>query len=222
LIIVFHNSYDGNNIPVRLDNILAKHQIYAALSAIAAGIEMGMNLVEASRALTNFSSPCGRMNLIQGIKNSLLIDDTYNASPVSTGAAIETMGEIDSNRKIVVLGDMLELGEETEEGHEKIAKKFLEIKGDIFLAVGTRMQFAVSELIKNNFNESNIFSFRNSLEAGKKLQEILQEGDLVLIKGSQGARMEKVVEEVMAQPEKANQLLCRQDSKWKNIPVKNL
>ena len=220
--ISFKLSYQGSTLPVRLNNILAKHQIYAALSAVAVGVEMGMNLVDATQALCDFSSPRGRMNLIPGIRNSLLIDDTYNASPASTNAAIETMGEIESLRKIVVLGDMLELGEETEEGHERIARKFLEIKGDIFLAVGKRMQFAVSELIKHNFNESNIFSFSNSVEAGIKLQEIIREGDLALIKGSQGARMEKVVEEVMANPESAKKLLCRQENRWKLVPVKNL
>jgi len=220
--ISFKLSYDGTTLPVRLNNILARHQIYAVLSAVAIGVELGMNLVDATQAIGCFSSPKSRMNLIPGIKNSFLIDDSYNASPTSTQAALDTMGEIEAKRRIIVLGDMLELGEETEEGHVKIAQRFLEIKGDIFIAVGTRMQFAVSELMKNNFNESNIFSCSNSIEAGKKLQEIIDDGDLVLIKGSQGARMEKVVEEVMAEPTKASELLCRQEAKWKKIPVRDL
>ncbi|MFZ5982175.1 MAG: UDP-N-acetylmuramoyl-tripeptide--D-alanyl-D-alanine ligase, partial [Patescibacteria group bacterium] len=218
----FKLNYKGNTLPVRLSNILARHQIYAVLSAICVGVEMGINLVQASQAVENFSSPRGRMNLIFGIRNSLLIDDSYNASPKSAMAALETVKEISAKRKIVVLGDMLELGKETEEGHKKVADKFLEIGGDIFLAVGTRMQFAVKRLIERHFNESQIYCFKNSLEAGKKLEEIVREGDLVLIKGSQGVRMEKVVEEVMANPEKAPELLCRQDKKWKAIPVKDV
>jgi len=137
-------------------------------------------------------------------------------------AALDVMGEIKAARKIAVMGDMLELGGQTEKGHREVAKKFLEIKGNIFFAVGTRMQFAVSELEKNNFYKENIFSFSNPMDAGRKLQEIMQADDLILVKGSQGMRMEKVVEEVMAQPQKADELLCRQSDEWKAIPFKEV
>lgn len=211
----FKLNYKGTTIPVRLNNVLAKHHIYSALIAAAVGTSMGLNLVEVGAALENFSSPCGRMNLIEGIKNSLIIDDTYNSSPTSALAALDVLGEIEAKRKIVVLGDMLELGTETEKEHRHLAKKFLEIKGDIFFAVGERMQFAVDELSKHNFSKENIYSFNNSPEAGRKLQEVMASGDLILVKGSQGMRMEKVVEEVMAKPQKADELLCRQNEDWK-------
>ena len=220
--ISFKLNYQGTTLPVRLSNILARHQIYAVLASICVGMEMGMNLVAATRAVQDIIPPRGRMNLIPGIRGSWIIDDTYNASPKSTMAALETLGEISAKRRIVVLGDMLELGRDTEAGHEKVADKFLDVRGDIFFAVGTRMQFAVKRLMERHFNESNIYCFRNSLEAGKKLEEIVQEGDLVLVKGSQGVRMEKVVEEVMANPEKSPELLCRQDKKWKAIPVRDV
>ena len=214
----FKLNHRGTSIPVRLNNVLAKHQVLAALAASAVGIEFGLHLVEIAAALENFSPPPGRMNLIKGIKNSSIIDDTYNASPTSTIAALEVFGEICASRKIAVLGDMLELGEETENGHRAVARKFLKIKGDIFFAVGHRMKFAEQELIKNGFNEENIYVFSNPLEAGKKLKEIIQADDLILVKGSQGLRMEKVVEEVMDQPQKAQELLCRQNKEWKAIP----
>jgi len=213
----FKLNYKGTTIPVRLNNVLAKHQIYATLAATATGVSLGLNLVEIGAALENFSSPCGRMNLIEGIKNSLIIDDTYNSSPTSALAALDVLEEIEAKRKIVVLGDMLELGAETEKEHRHLAKKFLEIKGDLFFAVGERMQFAAGELLKHNFVKDNIFSFNNSPDAGRKLQEVMREGDLILVKGSQGMRMEKVVEEVMAKPQKADELLCRQSEDWKNI-----
>lgn len=215
----FKLNYKGTTIPVRLDCVLAKHQIFSALVAAAAGVWFGLNLVEIAAALKNFVPPCGRMNLLAGIKNSLIIDDTYNSSPTSVAAALSVLGEISAQRKIAVLGDMLELGIETEKGHQGVAKKFLEIKGDIFFAVGVRMQFAVEELLKHNFPKTNIFSFQNSVEAGKKLKELIREDDLILVKGSQGMRMEKVVEEIMADPQKAEVLLCRQNKEWKKIPV---
>lgn len=220
--ISFKLNYRGASIPVRLNNVLVRHQIYPALFAAAAGTWFGLNLVEIGAALENFSPPCGRMNLIAGIKKSLIIDDTYNASPASTLAALETLGDIAAPRKFAVLGDMLELGGETESGHRKAARKFLEIQGDIIFLVGKRMQFAAKELLKNNFNKNNIFSFSNPMDAGRKLQEIIQEGDLILVKGSQGMRMEKIVEEIMFKPQKAGELLCRQNPEWKNKPFKDV
>lgn len=214
----FKLNYKGATIPVRLNNILAKHQIYSALAAAAVGVEFGINLVEIGVALENFILPCSRMNLLVGIKNSYIIDDTYNSSPTSALAALEALGEIKANRKIAVLGDMLELGEETAEKHKLLGKKFLEIKGDLFLAIGERMKNAGNELVKNNFPQKNIFYFSNSMEAGEKLAEIILMGDLILVKGSQGMRMEKVVEKIMAKPEEAEKFLCRQTRHWKEIP----
>jgi UDP-N-acetylmuramoyl-tripeptide--D-alanyl-D-alanine ligase len=212
----FKLNYKGTTMPVRLNNVLAKHQIYAALIAAATGTWFELNLVEIAAALENFLPPCGRMNLIAGIKKSWLIDDTYNSSPTSSVAALEVLGEISASRKIAVMGDMLELGGETEKSHRAVARKFLEIKGEIFFAVGQRMQFAVEELLKNYFPKENIYSFNNPIEAGKKLKAIIQADDLILVKGSQGLRMEKVVEEIMAEAQKAEELLCRQNEEWKS------
>lgn len=218
----FKLNYKGTIIPVRLNNILSKHNVYAALAGICVGIEMGINLVEIGTALENFCLPFGRMNLIRGIKNSFIIDDTYNSSPVSSEAALEVFGGIEAGRKIAVLGDMLEIGINTETGHRSVAKKFLEIKGDIFFAVGDRMKFAADELLKRGFNSENLHVFENPMDAGRKLQEIMRAGDLILVKGSQGMRMEKVVEEVMADPNKSGMYLCRQSRTWKEKPWKKV
>jgi UDP-N-acetylmuramoyl-tripeptide--D-alanyl-D-alanine ligase len=218
--ISFKLNYKGTTLPVRLNNILAEHNIYAALSGVAVGIAFKLNLVEIATSLENFSMPLGRMTLIPGIKKSFIIDDSYNSSPVSALAALEVVRKIEARRKIVVMGDMLELGKDNEAGHRNVARKFLEIKNGIFFAVGTRMQFAVEELKKHNISPKRIFVFSNPMSAGKKLQEIMEEGDLVLVKGSQGMRMEKVVEEVMAEPQKAQELLCRQNEQWKKVEWK--
>jgi UDP-N-acetylmuramoyl-tripeptide--D-alanyl-D-alanine ligase len=158
------------------------------------------------------------MTLIAGIKNSSIIDDTYNASPVSTLAALEVFGEIKSKRKIAVLGDMLELGEDSPKNHLEMVKKALKVSNVILFAVGKRMLQAASELKQGEMENGNILSFQSPMEAGRKLQEIMEEGDLILVKGSQGMRMEKVVEEVMAEPERAEELLCRQNSAWREKP----
>lgn len=214
----FKLNYKGSTMPVRLNNILSRHNIYAALAGICVGIEMKINLVEIGAALENFCLPFGRMNLIRGIKNSFIIDDTYNSSPVSSKAALDVLSEVEAGRKIAVLGDMLELGVDTESGHREVARKFVEAGGDIFFAVGERMKAAADELKKHNFNPQNLYIFEDPMSAGRKLQDIIREDDLILIKGSQGMRMEKVVEEVMAQPQKSGELLCRQNCRWKEKP----
>lgn len=215
----FKLNYKGTSLPVRLNNVLARHQIYAALAAAAVGAEFAINLVEISQALEKFSSPAGRMNLFSGIKNSSIVDDTYNSSPASAKAALAVLAVIPASRKIAVLGDMLELGTESENLHRNLAKEITASGTQIIFAVGKRMQFAVQALERMNFPAENIYTFNNSIEASKKLQEIIQEGDLILVKGSQGMRMEKIVEEVMANPEEAEKLLCRQSQKWKETPV---
>lgn len=218
----FKLNYKGTSLPVRLNNILAKHNIYAALAGVAVGIGFKLNLVEIAAALENFSMPCGRMNLIPGIKNTSVVDDTYNSSPVSASAALEVLKDVKSSRKIAVMGDMLELGINNESGHKEVARKFLEVKGDIFFAVGKRMQFAAEELRKHNIGADRLFVFSDPNLAAKKLKEILQSGDLVLVKGSQGMRMEKIVEEIMLEPEKAEYYLCRQTPEWKEKPWKEV
>ena len=216
----FKLNFKGTSIPIRLNNILADYSVYAALAGVCVGIEMNINLVEIGSGLANFSTPCGRMGLVTGIKKTFIIDDSYNSSPVSASAALSVLDRIKARRKIAVLGDMLELGGGDQEGHESVAKKFLEIKGDIFFAVGKRMKAAGQVLEKHGFGKNKIFYFENPMEAGKKLQKILREGDLILVKGSQGMRMEKITEEIMAEPQKASELLCRQDKKWREKPWK--
>jgi UDP-N-acetylmuramoyl-tripeptide--D-alanyl-D-alanine ligase len=216
--ISFKLNYGGSSVPVRLRNVLAKHQVYVALVAAAVGIEFGLNLVEISELLANFSSPCGRCKLIGGIKNSSIIDDTYNSSPSAALAAMEILQNIKAARRIVVMGDMLELGEETEADHREIGRKIFLDKIDLFFAFGKRMKFAVEELEKHAFPKENVFYFENQEALGRKLQETIKEGDLILVKGSQGMRMEKIVEEVMAEPMRAEDLLCRQSKDWKEKP----
>jgi UDP-N-acetylmuramoyl-tripeptide--D-alanyl-D-alanine ligase len=123
--------------------------------------------------------------------------------------------EIDSDRKIIVLGDMLELGEREESSHKIIGKKVAEIEGSIFIAVGNRMKVAVDRFKKNvSDSQSRVYWFENSIEAGRAVQNLMRQGDLILIKGSQGMRMEKIVVEIMAEPNRKKELIVRQDKDW--------
>lgn len=216
--ISFKLNYDGKIIPIRLPYVLAPHLIYAALSAVAAGIFFKMNLVDIAGALEKFSPPIGRMNLIKGINESFIIDDTYNSSPTSALAAVEVMKNIKALRKIVALGDMLELGGDSGLGHKEVLKRAFSNGATMFFLVGDRMKKAVEELESERIISGKVFVFDDPDSLGKELRKNLRQGDLVLVKGSQGMRMEKAVFGIMENPDESNNLICRQSKDWLKKP----
>lgn len=199
-------------VPAIIHGVLGKSQAFAAGAAACAGIIYGMNLIEISEALSGYKSPKGRLKILKGIKNTTIIDDTYNAAPSSTHLALDTLKELPAKRKIAILGDMLELGKYTVEVHEEIGNLAGSI-ADILITIGARGKF-IAYAAGNQMDQKNIYSFISSDLAKLKVQELIKEGDLILIKGSQGVRMEKIVEEIMAEPEKKKELLVRQGRKW--------
>jgi len=214
----FKLNYDGKNIPIRLKHILGEHYVYTALAAVATGVIFKLNLVEIAQALEELRTPIGRMNLLPGLKGSFLLDDTYNASPVSTLAALNTLAQLQAERKIAILGDMLELGTQSEMGHREVGKRVAQLKLDLVVVMGDRMQDAVRELIAQGYPASQIMNFKDHSAAVLALAELIKEGDFILIKGSQGMRMEKIVEGLLADPDEAKNLLCRQTRQWRKTP----
>ena len=202
-----------HSVPVKIDGVFGKSQAYAAVIAASVGLTEGINLVKIAEALAFYDGEKGRTRLIPGIKNSLILDDTYNSSPASATAALEILEDIEAPRKIAVLGDMLELGKYTIEAHRKLGKQVSGIV-EILITVGPKSAFIVEGAKENGFPDEDIKSFDTSNEAKGAVQDIIEEGDLVLVKASQGIRTEKIVEEIMREPEKAKELLVRQYGKW--------
>lgn len=212
---------DGKTIPVFLPNVLGKPPVMAVLCALAVGSSYDISLVDLLERIKNFATPAGRMRLIPGIKQTTLFDDSYNASPESVLSALEVLqGVKSSGRKIVCLGDMAELGGFSKSSHQKIGHRVAELGCDFFVAIGPQMTHAIRAAQKAGMPDPLIAHFDQSGEAGRFLQQMLQSGDIVLIKGSQSQRTERVVKELMAEPERAKQLLVRQDPSWANkVPV---
>ena len=213
--ISFKIEHKGNVVPVRLHDTFGTPQVYAAAAAAAAGIALGLNLVEISEALAQFNPPPGRLRLLKGIKSSLILDDTYNAAPESMRLALDTLNALPGERKIAVLGDMLEIGIYSEQAHRAVgdqAAKFV----DLLFCIGPRAKFIAEDARMCGMGHEKVLLFDNSESAGQALDPLIREGDLILVKGSQSMRMEKAVEEIMAHPEKAAELLVRQDAHWRN------
>jgi len=213
--ITFKLDYQGSSVPMRIFKAFGKQNVYAALAAAAVGASYGINLVEIAEALSAYVPPPGRLRLIEGEKETWILDDTYNSSPQAVHAAIDVLKDLPAKRKIAVLGDMLELGKFTVQAHQKVGQS---LKGvaDIVIACGMRAKFIAEELKNRRFPAKNLTAVSDSLEAGKELEKIIQPGDLILVKGSQSMRMERVVEEIMRHPEKKSELLVRQEPEWLN------
>ncbi len=210
--------YKGNIVPVFLPGMIAKSSISTALASLAVGTVFGVNLVDGAQALSKFPGVAGRMRLVPGIKNTLIIDDTYNSSPEAAKAAVETLAQVaikDGAERYAAIGDMLELGPETENAHRELGFKVAELGIDNLVTVGEAAKYIAQAAKEAGLDEHRIASFATSGEAGKFLQEKLKPGDVVLAKGSQGGRMEKLVKEIMAEPLLAGKLLSRQGKEWK-------
>lgn len=213
----FKVKYSGSIVPVFLPNVLNRSVVYSALAAVAVGIIFDLNLIEIAEPLRNFEPLAGRMKPIKGIKNTLIIDDTYNSSPKAVLSALEALEEIKvfaGAKKWVVLGDMLELGESAKNEHRKIGEIVAEKGFDYLLTFGFQAKNIAQAAKESGMDEEKIKIFDNQQDLSQFLKDNLNSGDVILVKGSQGMRMENIVKEIMAEPTKARQLLVRQTEEW--------
>lgn len=191
----FKLEYGGSFVPVRIEKCFGKPVAYAAAAAAACGIVFGMHLVRIAEALIYFEPPLHRMRLIPGIKTTNILDDAYNASPLSMAAAMETARSFSASRKVAVLGDMLEIGKYSIEAHEALGKLAAKIF-DFLVTVGPRAKFIAEAAKTFGFPKRNILSFDTADEARLKVQDLIKKGDLILIKASWAMRFDKIVEEI--------------------------
>jgi UDP-N-acetylmuramoyl-tripeptide--D-alanyl-D-alanine ligase len=215
----FKIKYQEAYIPVLLNGALSKPAVYAALAAASVGFAYGLNGIEVSEALQSFETAKGRMKLIEGINGAMIIDDSYNASTQATISALETIEAFDLpeiKRHWLVLGDMLELGEDSKAEHTEVGEKAAELKNVRLVVLGQESLYISVAARKGGLSEKHIYHCNNHQEIIDLLTKELKDGDLVLVKGSQGMRMEKVVAGIMLEPERANEMLVRQGKDWEN------
>ena len=214
----FNSNHSGASIDVSVYGALGRPRIYSALAALAVAEAAGVSQEEAAQALATWEPPPGRMRLIEGIRGSIILDDTYNSSPAAALSALDTLKEIKGAKKrIAVMGDMLELGRFSKDAHKQVGEHAKKCT-DMFVTVGFRAKAMSEAALDIGMPESKLRQYDQgeSVRAGKELEEELQEGVVVLIKGSQSMRMEKTVLEIMAEPLRAEELLVRMDADWKD------
>ena len=169
------------------------HMVQNALLAVAAGRAFGLSLEECAAGLVTAPLTKARLQIkeIQGVQ---FIDDSYNANPDSMKAALQTLVELDADgKRIAVLGEMGELGGESEQGHREVGETAATLGVDHLIAIGEMGEMIAQAAEKAGLEKT--VAVRSTTEAAELLGEIAEPGDLVLIKGSRLARTERVIEE---------------------------
>lgn len=208
----------GTTRTFRLTGTIGRPQAYAAAAALATIHTLGGDMLLATRRLAEqYHGMPGRMRLMEGIKRTWLIDDSYNSSPLAAASAIRDLASFPLKgfaRRIAALGDMLELGSLAAEAHREMGHGVAEAGIDVLVVCGTFAHIVRDGALHAGMTEKNIFVFPQSAEAGRYIQDFLSEGDVVLVKGSQGVRMERIARELMAHPDRAKDVLVRQSKEW--------
>jgi len=171
--------------------LLGKHNVYNALAAITLADAFGINYSEIHSSLLSFKAPSMRMEILEvaGIK---IINDCYNSNPKSVESAINVLSNFNaSGRRIFVSGDMLELGEISNYFHHQIGLNVAASGIDIFIGVGPLSKESTMAAVRSGMNKDAVMFCEDSQKAGELLRKTLRSGDVVLIKGSRGMKMEK-------------------------------
>jgi UDP-N-acetylmuramoyl-tripeptide--D-alanyl-D-alanine ligase len=178
--------------------MIGRHSVYLALAAISVGLIMGMGWDEIIDGLQDPEAQ-PRLRVLDGVGGATLIDDTYNAAPLSSLAALDLLADT-GGRHVAILGDMLELGSAEEEGHRQIGRHVAEV-AQLLITVGQRARWIAQAAQAAGMPESQIMTFDTSAEASSAAGSLLRSGDYVLIKASRGMELEQLVTALQRQPE---------------------
>ena len=173
---------------------LGIHNIYNSLSVMGLCSLMGLDMKKSAEGIRKYQPSKYRME-IKSVSGKTLIEDFYNANPDSLRASIETFRQMQGERKVAVLADMLELGEISEKEHMNAGIQASEIF-DVIICIGSDAKYIGKGAIENGFDKGRVYYFANNEEAVSEINSILRPGDAVLMKGSRGMKLEEVAESI--------------------------
>lgn len=191
----FELNYGVERIKVE-SKLLGYHQVYPLLAAAALGLNFGIALTNVKKGLERVESLDHRMQALNGFGNSVVIDDSYNASPSSLTDALDTLNQTSARRRIAVLGEMKNLGEFADREHRKIAAKIYKDKVDLVLLSAREAGIIGDELIKLGFIPDRLFTGLNNAQIVNRLLKVVAKGDVVLVAGSHSQRFDEVVKRI--------------------------
>jgi UDP-N-acetylmuramoyl-tripeptide--D-alanyl-D-alanine ligase len=181
--------YKNESLHLRVP-MIGRHSVETVLRATAVGLMENLTWDEIVRGLQESQAQL-RLSAVRTESGALILDDTYNASPESTLAALNLLEEL-QGRKIAVLGDMLELGQYEREGHEKVGMRAAQV-ADVLVTLGLRAHMIAEAARKAGMKKTSVFEYEDASETVDWLKQHLTSDDAVLVKGSHGLRMDKIV-----------------------------
>jgi UDP-N-acetylmuramoyl-tripeptide--D-alanyl-D-alanine ligase len=193
----FHLHYRNETLHVRVP-LLGRHSVHTALRAVAVGLVEGLTWQEIIEGLTAIGATQLRLVAVTGPKGSLILDDTYNASPESVVAALNLLADLEG-RRVAVLGDMLELGSHEEMGHRLVGRRAADV-ADVLITVGPRARMIAAEARDAGLAPEAVVELDDSSQALERLREVIQPGDVILLKGSRGVRLDVIVPALEVRP----------------------
>jgi len=213
--VAFKLVYQGSTVPFALPGVFGADHVRAVLASIPIAMSADMNLMQISEFFRRDYQPSrGRLNLVKGIKHTMILDDSYDATPYSMDLALETLGllKVQAPReRFAILGSMNSLGGRSEGEHREIGRKVEEVKIDYLVSVGERARDIMRGAREAGMPEDRCYYFGTPEEAGKFIQNRLEKGDLMLVCGGYEMRMEKIVKELMSEPMRAEMILAKKE-----------
>ena len=193
--------------------VFGEHSLRPIIGAVAVSAKLGLSSQEIIGGLVSLKPIPGRMNFMRGVKESVLIDDTYNSSPAALEAAIQTLYALSAPSKIAIIGSMNELGESSAFEHQKIGEMLDGISLSWVITVGEQANRFLAPAAR--LRGCQVYEAKNAIDAGTFAHKIMERGSLVLLKGSQGEVYLEEATKILLLNKEDESLLVRQDEKWK-------
>jgi UDP-N-acetylmuramoyl-tripeptide--D-alanyl-D-alanine ligase len=193
----FEFKYKDKIVSSGLEGAIAEHQIYSLLGAVAVGISFNISLDESLEALKKYQILPGRMRKLKGIKKTTIIDDTYNSSPKAAQKALQALVDFPfGKRKIAVLGDMLELGQDSEKLHRQVGEIVAKLEIDYLITFGKESKYIFDEARKIGFPIDQSSQFDDIEKVTDFIRNLINSDDILLIKGSRAMKMEEIIKKL--------------------------
>ncbi|MBP3634853.1 MAG: UDP-N-acetylmuramoyl-tripeptide--D-alanyl-D-alanine ligase [Bacilli bacterium] len=192
---VFSSKFNINDNDIEV-NVGGKPFIYNSLVAYAIGKYLNINEKDIIKGIAKFKLSSNRMEKIINNKGVTIINDTYNASYDSVIAALDLINKSNYKRKVLILGDILELGDYSKDIHNKIGKYISNLNINKIILVGNEVKYVKEALFNGNFNMNNLYYFEKESDTYNLLNDLLQKDDIVLIKGSHGVNLINIVDKI--------------------------
>lgn len=208
-------SFGAPELPSKIEanvKVFGEHNLRPAAAAAAVGVKFGLTGQDIKEGLEAIKPVAGRMNILKGLHGSTILDDTYNSSPASAAAAIQTFFSLEAPQRIAIMGSMNELGETSQAEHEKIGSMFTPDTVEWVLTVGEEAGRYLAPAARRN--GCQVQSYNNAVQAGAFAHSVLQPNSVVLVKGSQNAVYTEEAIKILLLNQSDAHNLVRQSPAW--------